>query len=69
MYQICYKLNNPKVYNEGTQYERRFDTFGYRVTDNEEGAKRFVSEMNETATDRVYYYQYLTKEEFDKGTK
>ena len=44
---ICYKLKEPDVYNKGTPYEERVDTYlacyGYR---DEEENKKFVNVLN-----------------------
>lgn len=53
---ICYRLNNPFVFNEGTKWEKRHSDFllyyWYRT---KEEAEAKVAELNAEATDRVYY--------------
>ena len=55
---ICYKLHNPLVFNKGTKYEKREDTFLECYVygdDSEEKAQAKCDELNKTVTDRVYF--------------
>lgn len=52
---ICYKLNTPIIYNEGTEWEKSCDTFLECYCVNTELAHKKVAELNATATDRVYF--------------
>ena len=46
---ICYVLKNPKVYNEGTKWETKEDTFLFCYTNLEDNEiKKVVDELNTT---------------------
>lgn len=53
---IIYTLNEPEVWNKGTKYEVKRDTFLYRYYRNfpAEELQKEVDRLNATATDRVY---------------
>ena len=45
---ICYKVDKPIIYNEGTPYERRFDTFlAYYGNRDYAKAQKEVDEINQ----------------------
>ena len=53
---ICFKLNTPIIYNEGTEWEKREDTFLEKyIFGDEEFALNELNKLNATATDRVYF--------------
>lgn len=56
---VCYKLNTPIVYNAGTQWESKQDTFcqGYAPADKNQQAA-IIEKLNKEATDRVYFIEY-----------
>lgn len=66
---INYKVNKPIVYNKGTKWEKRFDTFLYRYCENEDEARREVARMNKVIdkVDRLgneinYYFVHQQEE-------
>lgn len=52
---VCYKLHEPVIYNKGTKYEKSCDTFLECYSYSKEAAQEKCNELNETATDRVYF--------------
>lgn len=56
---ICYTLYTPIVYNAGTQWESKEDTFchGYAPADKNQ-QDSIIEKLNNEATDRVYFITY-----------
>jgi hypothetical protein len=53
---IVYKLDTPLIFNEGTEYEIKKDTFLEYVTYmSDEDAQAEADKLNKTATDRHYF--------------
>lgn len=44
---VCYKTKEPVIYNEGTRYEKRYDTFlAYYSYEQPSAAERAVEKLN-----------------------
>lgn len=53
---ICYKLDTPIIYNEGTKWEKSCDTFlECYVRGDKDFAQKKCDELNASATDRIYF--------------
>lgn len=62
---LLYKTKKPVIYNKGTIYEKREDTFLHSYYRTQEEAQKYVDELNTTHPDKAWNGEKINWDEID----
>lgn len=62
---LLYKTKEPVVYNKGTSYEKKEDTFLHSYCRTQEEAQKYADELNNTHPDKTWNGEKINWDKID----